>query len=211
MKRKEYAGQDITVSFDLGRCIHSRNCFLQLPKVFDPNNRPWVQPDQAAAEEVAAVIRTCPSGALAYRRGDGRDEAPPQINRLVVLENGPLVLAGEISVDGGATQTRVALCRCGQSKNKPYCDSSHVDAGFTTTGEPTPKIPRSKDNQESAVKIDRQPDGPLKIDGNVEMCTGTGKRIAKLGMAYLCRCGQSKNKPFCDGSHKQIGFKDAPD
>ncbi|MDE9451252.1 CDGSH iron-sulfur domain-containing protein [Aliiroseovarius sp. Z3] len=211
MKRKEYTGQDINVSFDLGRCIHSRNCFLQLPKVFDPKNRPWVQPDQAAAEDVAAVIRACPSGALAYQRKDGRDEQPPQINRLAILENGPMVLAGNILVENGDTQTRVALCRCGQSKNKPYCDNSHVDAGFTTTGEPAPKTPPEKDGQGGAVKVDRQADGPLKLDGNVEMCTGTGKRIAKLGMAFLCRCGQSKNKPFCDGGHKQIGFKDAPD
>ncbi|MCK8483108.1 CDGSH iron-sulfur domain-containing protein [Aliiroseovarius sp. S2029] len=209
MKRKEYSGQDITVGFDLGRCIHSRNCFLQLPKVFDPNQRPWVQPEQATVEDVAAVVRACPSGALTYRRKDGRNEQPPQINKVAVLENGPLVMAGDLSVEGGETQTRVALCRCGLSKNKPYCDNSHVDAGFVTTGEPAPKVPPSKDAQEGAVNVDRQPDGPLKVAGNIELCTGTGKRIAKLGMAYLCRCGQSKNKPFCDGSHKDAGFKDS--
>lgn len=211
MKRKEYSGQDITVGFDLGRCIHSRNCFLQLPEVFDPNQRPWVQPEQATVEDVAAVIRACPSGALTYRRNDGRNEQPPRINRVAVLENGPLVMAGDLAVEDGEAQTRVALCRCGLSKNKPYCDNSHVDAGFVTTGEPAPKVPPSKDAQEGAVKVQRQPDGPLKVNGNIELCTGTGKRIAKLGMAYLCRCGQSKNKPFCDGSHKDAGFKDSPE
>ncbi|MCK8464240.1 CDGSH iron-sulfur domain-containing protein [Aliiroseovarius sp. S1339] len=210
MKRKEYTGQDITVGFDLGRCIHSRNCFLQLPEVFDPSNRPWVQPDAAPAEEVAAMIRTCPSGALTFQRTDGGNEKPPKINRLAVWENGPLILAGEVSVEGGDPQTRVALCRCGQSKNKPYCDYSHVEAGFVTTGEPSPKAPTEADEQGGTTQVDRVPDGPLKIDGNVEICTGTGKRITKVAKAFMCRCGASKNKPFCDGSHKGIGFKDAP-
>jgi len=44
MKRKEYSGKDITVTFDMRRCIHARNCFLKLPQVFDPAQRPWVQP-----------------------------------------------------------------------------------------------------------------------------------------------------------------------
>lgn len=210
MKRKEYSGQDIAVTFDLGRCIHSRNCFLQLPDVFDPSNRPWVQPDKATAADVMAVVRNCPSGALAFRRGDGTEEAPPKINRLAILENGPLVLAGDVCVEDGDAQTRVALCRCGQSKNKPYCDHSHVEADFSTTGEPSPKTPPDGDGQGGAVRVDRVADGPLKIDGNVEICTGTGKRIAKVEKSFLCRCGASKNKPFCDGSHKGIGFKDAP-
>ena len=75
MARKTYQGQDIAVSFDMKRCIHARNCFLKLPKVFDPAQHPWVQPDNASAEEVAAMIRTCPSGALAFQKPDA-DEQP---------------------------------------------------------------------------------------------------------------------------------------
>lgn len=208
MTRKEYTGQDITVTFDLGRCIHARNCFLQLPDVFDPSKRPWVQPDNASPEEVAAMIRTCPSGALAYKRADGTDEKPPKINRLAVLENGPAVLVGEISVEDQPSETRVALCRCGLSKNKPYCDYSHVEGGFTATGEPTPKTPADAEGVGGVARAARKPDGPLLIDGNLEICSGTGKRIAKTDKAFLCRCGASKNKPFCDGSHKAAGFTD---
>ena len=88
------------------RCIHARNCFLKLPKVFDPAQRPWVQPDNASAEEVAAMIRTCPSGALAFEKPDA-DELPPIINRISVLENGPLAVMGDIFVDGTSDQPRV--------------------------------------------------------------------------------------------------------
>ncbi|SMR81599.1 Uncharacterized Fe-S cluster protein YjdI [Aliiroseovarius halocynthiae] len=211
MKLKEYAGQDITVTFDLKRCIHARNCFLQLPEVFDPTKRPWVQPDNASAEEVAAMIRTCPSGALAFRRNAGVEERAPKINRLAVLENGPLVLAGDVGVEGHDRETRVALCRCGLSKNKPYCDYSHVEGGFVATGEPDPTTPPETSEAGGPTDVSRRPDGPLVIDGNLELCSGTGRRIGTVGKAFLCRCGASQNKPFCDGSHKAAGFSDPVD
>ncbi|NDW53116.1 CDGSH iron-sulfur domain-containing protein [Aliiroseovarius sp. PrR006] len=208
MTRKEYTGEEITVTFDLKRCIHARNCFLQLPDVFDPSKRPWVQPDKASAEEVAAMIRTCPSGALAFRRKTGVEERAPKINRLAVLENGPLVLAGDVCVEGGDRETRVALCRCGLSKNKPYCDYSHVEGGFEATGEPDPKTPPEIEEAGGPADVSRRQNGPLIIDGNLELCSGTGRRIGTVDKAFLCRCGHSKNKPFCDGSHKAAGFKD---
>lgn len=204
MARKTYEGQEISVSFDMKRCIHARNCFLKLPKVFDPAQRPWVQPDNAPAEEVAAMIRTCPSGALSFERKSGGGEAPPMINRVTVLENGPLAIAGELE----SGETRQTLCRCGLSKNKPYCDYSHVEGGFEATGEPTPKAPADSPATGGPLKTFRMPDGPLKVEGNVEITTGTGRHIATLQQAFLCRCGASQNKPFCDGSHKKTGFSD---
>ena len=204
---KEYEGEDIVVSFDLKRCIHARNCFLKLPDVFDPAKRPWVQPDNAPAEEIAAMIRSCPSGALGFRYKNGATEAAPKINRVTILENGPLALSGELSIEDGA-QTRLTLCRCGLSKNKPYCDYSHVEGGFEATGEPKAQSPAEVEEQGGPVSIASVPDGPLKVDGHVELTTGTGHKIAKHAKAFLCRCGASKNKPYCDGSHKAIGFKD---
>ncbi|WP_281856056.1 CDGSH iron-sulfur domain-containing protein [Litoreibacter halocynthiae] len=211
MRRKEYEGKDITVSFDLKRCVHARNCFLKLPTVFDPKQRPWVQPDNATADDVAAVVRTCPSGALAFHRETGVNETPPQINQIAVLENGPLAASGSFEIDGVETESRVTLCRCGLSKNKPYCDYSHVEAGFTATGEPSPKSPAGSEQHGGKVATLRIPDGPLKIEGNIELTTGTGRQIATLPKAFLCRCGASKNKPYCDGSHKDAGFSDPVD
>lgn len=206
MSRKEYQGDQITVSFDMSRCIHARNCFLKLPQVFDPGRRPWVQPDNAPAEDIAAMIRTCPSGALAFSR-QGAEEQPPQINRVQVLENGPLAVTGALNVEGESA-TRMTLCRCGLSKTKPYCDFSHKEGGFEATGEPAPQSPPEGTAQGGPVAGSRVPDGPLKLDGAVELTTGTGQRIATLDRAFLCRCGASKNKPYCDGSHKDAGFSD---
>ncbi|MEP5155160.1 CDGSH iron-sulfur domain-containing protein [Planktotalea sp.] len=210
MRRKEYAGTDITITFDMKRCVHARNCFLKLPQVFDPSQRPWVQPNNAPAEEIAAMVRTCPSGALAFRKEDA-DEMIPSINRIAVLENGPLAVAGDVQTDGAESEARQTLCRCGLSKNKPYCDHSHADGGFEATGEPTPKTPPTSDDRGGPVTANRIANGPLKVTGNVELITGTGRSIAKMDKAFLCRCGASKNKPFCDGSHKDAEFLDPID
>ena len=208
MARKTYEGAEIDVSFDMKRCIHARNCFLKLPDVFDPAQRPWVQPDNAPAEEIAAMIRTCPSGALQFSYADGRVEAAPKINRIAVLENGPLALAGQVRVEGADQETRVTLCRCGLSKTKPFCDYSHVEGGFTATGEPTAEVSDDGGGVGGPVTALRIPDGPLKVEGNLELTTGTGRKMGQVEKAFLCRCGASKNKPFCDGSHKAAGFSD---
>ncbi len=203
---KTYAGQDIEIEFEMKRCVHARSCFLKLPQVFDPSRRPWVDPDAAPAEEIAAMIRSCPSGALTFRRLDGGvEETPPQINRVAVLENGPLALAGDVTV-GEDKMPRATLCRCGKSANKPYCDYAHVKAEFTATGEPTTEAKQDELERGSGLVATAIPDGPLKLDGPMELTTGTGKGIGKMRRAFLCRCGASKNKPFCDGSHKEIGF-----
>ncbi|KNG94793.1 CDGSH iron-sulfur domain-containing protein [Pseudaestuariivita atlantica] len=207
-KVRTYRGTSIEIDFDMARCIHARNCFLKLPQVFDPSRKPWVAPDAAPAEEVAAMIRTCPSGALTFRRLDGgQEEAPTPINRVAVLENGPIALQGDLDVEG-ERMTRATLCRCGKSGNKPFCDYAHVDAGFEATGEPSSDAAKDKDLPAGALKVARIPDGPLKMEGPVEVTTGTGHRLARMERAFLCRCGASKNKPFCDGSHKEIGFSD---
>ncbi len=207
MRRKEYSSEDITVTFDMSRCIHARNCFLKLPDVFDPAQRPWVQTDKAPAEEIASVVRSCPSGALGFRYNEASAETPPKINRITVLENGPLAVSGALTVED-EDMTRATLCRCGLSKNKPYCDNSHQDGGFEASGEPTANAPKTVDDQGGPIAALRIPDGPLKIAGKAEVTSGTGRKIVKGENLFLCRCGASKNKPFCDGSHKGIDFKD---
>lgn len=63
---QSYKTPDITVSFDPNVCIHSGVCVRGLPLVFDVRRRRWIQPEQASAEDVAAQVRRCPSGALQY-------------------------------------------------------------------------------------------------------------------------------------------------
>ncbi len=205
---RTYRGDNIEIGFDLGRCVHSRNCFLSLPQVFDPDRRPWVDADAAPAEEIAAMIRTCPSGALTFTRTDGgAAERAPGRNRAQVLENGPLALAGNLLVDGRPA-TRATLCRCGQSANKPFCDYAHVAAGFTATGEPqTDKPDNPAPSPDGPLEARPVENGPLALSGAVELISGTGHRIVQGERMFLCRCGQSKSKPFCDGSHKDAGFE----
>ncbi|MEL7150882.1 MAG: CDGSH iron-sulfur domain-containing protein [Pseudomonadota bacterium] len=203
---KTYDGERISISFDMKRCIHARNCFLKLPQVFDPGRRPWVDPDAAPAEEIAAMIRTCPSGALTFSRPEA-NETPPGINRLSLSENGPNALHGHLKI-GEEEMTRATLCRCGQSKNMPYCDYSHVEAKFQATGEPAATGKDAPgDNPGEELAIIQHENGPIEARGALEITSGTGHRLHRGTRAFLCRCGASKTKPFCDGSHKEIGFE----
>ncbi|MBS1162716.1 MAG: hypothetical protein H6R03_612, partial [Burkholderiaceae bacterium] len=99
-------------------------------------------------------------------------------------------------------------CRCGRSRRKPYCDGrSHSTAGFVATGEPATVSAEPLAERGGPLKIDALPDGPLKLSGNVEILSGTGRVVMRTTSARLCRCGASENKPFCDGSHARAGFR----
>ena len=114
-------GKHITIRFDGSRCIHSRNCVLGNPKVFVPGaDGEWLHPDAAGAEEIAAIVRSCPSGALTFERtyAASDTELPPEVNTVRVRENGPLAFHAECTVAGEAQPPRITLCRCGLSKRK---------------------------------------------------------------------------------------------
>jgi CDGSH-type Zn-finger protein len=61
--------------------------------------------------------------------------------------------------------------------------------------------------RDGALAIEPQVDGPLQIRGNLEITSGTGRVVARLTTARLCRCGGSATKPFCDGTHTRNGFR----
>jgi uncharacterized Fe-S cluster protein YjdI/CDGSH-type Zn-finger protein len=131
-----YRSESIAVSFDSARCIHTGRCLQGLPDVFNLQARPWIQPANAAADLIAEVVRRCPSGALQYERLDGAaQEAPDEPPTVRPVRNGPLYVRGRVAVvdqDGNPwpTGARFALCRCGASQNKPFCDNSHRAIGF---------------------------------------------------------------------------------
>ncbi|MGM0435776.1 MAG: glutamate synthase-related protein [Bacillota bacterium] len=196
-------------------------------------------------------------------------------------KNGPLILGNQSELTestGREVETQretVALCRCGQSKNKPYCDGTHGKVGFNDdksedrvprhhdvykgktitihddrgicshagycTGE-LPKVFKmgeapwidpdqaSKDDIISTIRkcpsgalsyevdgkrftaysdeaeVNLTEDGPYRVRGFIDLVSDDTPE-SKEHFA-LCRCGQSKNKPFCDGSHWYEGFKD---
>jgi CDGSH-type Zn-finger protein/uncharacterized Fe-S cluster protein YjdI len=205
---EEARGKDIVVRFDTQRCIHARHCVLGHPEVFQANMQgPWIDPEAASPERTAAVVQTCPSGALSYERLDGGlQESPPLVNVIRIRENGPLAVVADLRIVNEAPMIRATLCRCGRSKNKPFCDSAHVAMGFKASGEPPSNGTPALATGGGLLELVPLKDGPLQINGNVELCTGTGRTITRVQETYLCRCGSSANKPFCDGSHAKIGF-----
>jgi CDGSH-type Zn-finger protein len=225
--------------------------------------------------------------------------------KILPLPNGPYYLLNDMKPkivenlqnskgEPLSTVSGVALCRCGASKNKPFCDGTHGTIGFSTenkgaenggSGEEK-KVIRDKrkayvgkkitvhdnrricshaaecvNNLPSVFKLNARPwidpdaasleeiintirkcpsgalsysidsieykdqnerrpmvtvseDGPYLITGGIELIGGDANNIIQFGDGAskehytLCRCGASNNKPFCDGMHKVINFKD---
>jgi uncharacterized Fe-S cluster protein YjdI len=125
-----YEGEDITVEWRADRCIHTANCLRALPAVFDTSARPWIDVGGAPPEAVAEAVRACPTGALRY---SGAGLEPDDGGATVSIEaqpDGPLFVRGPVTVTDHedvvlTSEPRLALCRCGASENKPYCDNSH--------------------------------------------------------------------------------------
>jgi CDGSH-type Zn-finger protein/uncharacterized Fe-S cluster protein YjdI len=202
-------GEKVTIEFEGRKCIHARFCVTGAPKSFLANvDGPWIQPNAMDAEKLVAVAEQCPSGAIRYRRNDGRpNEAPSPVNLMVVREAGPYAVRGDIRINGQAIGYRATLCRCGASKRKPFCDGSHTEAGFNASGEPATGNAAMLEARDGPLEFEPLTDGPLKVKGNLEITSGAGRVVARVKGCFLCRCGQSKNKPFCDSSHKAAGFR----
>jgi uncharacterized Fe-S cluster protein YjdI len=133
--KKEYATDEIVVEWEPRLCYHSHNCVRSLPKVFDPDKRPWVQVDAASADDVEVAVARCPSGALRTRRVGVIAARPADELEVRASENGPLLVRGGVRVvdaEGNLLYEgeKAALCRCGGSSNKPFCDGTHKTNGF---------------------------------------------------------------------------------
>lgn len=138
-----YQTEDITVTFDPNLCVHSARCLAGLPEVFDLGRRAWINPSAAPADAVMRAIDRCPSGALKYRLPGplpmpAAVSSSPAVTVVTLSSDGPLVLEGHVRVQTAGGETvreagRVVLCRCGATRNQPFCDGSHVRVGFKST------------------------------------------------------------------------------
>ncbi len=209
---RSYEHEGFVVDFSPSRCIHAEECVRGLPEVFDTSKRPWVDPAQAEAAAIVDVVEKCPTGALQFRfTGGQRQELPDAEATINIVPAGPLYARGDITVnetDGRVErETRVALCRCGASENKPWCDNTHLDMGFDDAGDVSESKLAPVDGPVSTgLTVTQAPNGPLLIEGEVTIVSSTGERLTG-GRGALCRCGASSNKPFCDGSHNRVGFE----
>lgn len=210
---KTYAGKDVSITFELKRCIHSEECGKRLPGVFDAHRRPWVEPDASDGDTIAAAVSNCPSGALHVYNKDGsateQFEGPAEI---LARDDGPLYVRGDIQILGSdgsliSSETRVALCRCGRSENKPFCDNSHV-GHFEASG-PLGSSRTGADDESDAGELvfSLRENGPYILKGSFVIRPSDGSAEVTGVKGALCRCGHSSNKPFCDGTHREIGFE----
>ena len=138
-KLQVYAGNGFEVTYDPGICAHAGECVRGLPEVFDSQARPWIRPERAPAARIAEVVARCPSGALRFiAQGSPAAKAPeagPARSTITLRADGPLLLSGDFEIrspDGALlfAGQKTALCRCGHSANKPFCDGAHKRAGF---------------------------------------------------------------------------------
>lgn len=131
-----YEGRDLTVLDDRPICAHAGHCTDNLATAFRLGGEPWIAPDQADTEAVLAAVRRCPSGALQAERNGVRVAFGERKARITVSKDGPYEVEGGFSlVDEAPGQQpvdaqRYTLCRCGQSRNKPFCDGTHWKAEF---------------------------------------------------------------------------------
>lgn len=135
-KKFIYKSDKIEVSYFPKLCIHAKECVKGLPAVFNPNKKPWIEPANGDPDRLTEIIERCPTGALKYKRFDSeKRENFSSEPKVTIVKDGPLYFKGDIHIidyenkpiyNGG----RMALCRCGASKNKPFCDNTHLEINF---------------------------------------------------------------------------------
>jgi CDGSH-type Zn-finger protein/uncharacterized Fe-S cluster protein YjdI len=133
----------VTVSYTPVLCSHAAECQRIALEVFNPKERPWCQPEHGTLEKLRAVVAACPSGALRLGEGDAAeathlDPAPESVG-IRVMKHGPYAVTNipvEATSDAeGASPNKYVLCRCGHSKNKPFCDGTHHDVKWRDDAE----------------------------------------------------------------------------
>ena len=138
----KYTNGEVTVVWKPDTCIHSRICWTALREVFDPTKRPWINMQGSNTEKIIEQVRKCPSGALSYfmnteaatQQPDIVSEAA-EIMNIQIKPNGPILINTDCHITHSDGKTEIkkgvtALCRCGASANKPYCDGTHRTIDF---------------------------------------------------------------------------------
>ena len=135
-KRDNYVGNEVTIHDNRGICSHVGFCTDNLPSVFKLGQEPWIDPNGASKDEIISTIEKCPSGALCYSVNgeEYRDQDREPIVK--VSKDGPYFVTGGVEIVGhenraeDVSEEHCTLCRCGSSKNKPFCDGTHWQIGF---------------------------------------------------------------------------------
>lgn len=134
-RRDTYTREELTVFDNRGICQHAGFCTDALPEVFRIHAEPFVDLEGADKAAVIEAVRRCPSGALSYALGGVEHRDQERQPTITVSKDGPYRITGGIQLTDepraeGASTEHYALCRCGGSKNKPFCDGTHWYIGF---------------------------------------------------------------------------------
>ncbi len=201
-----YENEFIKVSFDGSKCAHAGYCFRELHDVFDGDRDPPIDLSGGTPEEIIRVVELCPSSALTYQRLDGgTNETANEVATATLVPNGPLALRGTLELDN-QTYSRVTLCRCGKSNQKPFCDGAHKQHKFDD-GKMIDREEVSIEHESKSVTFSPLPNGPVMFKGELTFKSADGKNICTREKGAICRCGASNSKPFCDGRHTAVDFK----
>jgi len=137
-KTKEYSNGEITIVWKPNTCTHSENCWRGLAEVFNPKSHPWIDAQGADTEAIKNQVSKCPSGALSFYMNNQKSNVMKEESNIVVemqiAPNGPIIVSGKVILKDAEGNTeehaKCALCRCGASENKPFCDGSHKKIDF---------------------------------------------------------------------------------
>jgi CDGSH-type Zn-finger protein len=125
-------------------------------------------------------------------------------NELLVTSGGPLKLTGNITLineDGSVSHANsLSLCRCGASKNRPFCDDQHLEIEFFDSGAVTQLSDWMPITRPQTITVTCVKNGPLKFRGYLRIFNKKGQECITMS-GSLCRCGKSSKKPFCDNKH----------
>lgn len=142
---REYTNGEITVFWKPDLCIHATICFMKLRRVFDPSKRPWVNMQGATTADICDIVDQCPTDALTWKwnkdltdsekeiltkKTKVEERVPEPVAEIMLIDKGPALVKGKfrlVNQDWKVIETagNIALCRCGRSKNLPFCDGSH--------------------------------------------------------------------------------------
>jgi hypothetical protein len=118
---------------------------MKLRKVFDPTKRPWVNMNGGSTQDIISICDQCPTDALTWKwnkdlsaaeeaelhaNPPAEEMVPAPVAEITLINNGPAIVKGKFRIlnqmgEKIETAAQVALCRCGRSKNLPFCDGSH--------------------------------------------------------------------------------------
>ncbi len=134
-------------------------------------------------------------------------------NSIMVRPDGPLICKGDEPItlqdaDGNILlqEREFALCRCGFSANKPFCDGSHKQQGVSMSQQFDDAREEDISGEQGELVITVKENAMYSFKGPVTIFSRDGSSKTGRTRGALCRCGHSENKPFCDAKHKKFGF-----